>query len=89
MPTKTERQESRYSAATTTWPWSSAALRMTSSLRKGPKGGDPVMARKPAIQRTPETGRERRTPAHLVGRFAAVDGQDIAGDEKSIPLVSE
>jgi hypothetical protein len=39
-----------------------AALRIVNSLRNGPKGGDPVMAKNPASKSAPEIGTRLRAP---------------------------
>ena len=62
---------------------------MTSSLRKGPKGGDPVMARNPATQRTPETGSERKTPRTSRVDLLRYSARIFPATRKSIPLVRE
>ncbi len=53
---------------TIAWSPSIAPLTMTSSLRNGPNGGEPVIANKPATHSTAVTGNAAPTP-----RTPAVD----------------
>ena len=60
-------------------PWSSAALRIVNSLRNGPNGGEPVIARKPATQSMPDSGKtadQRR--GHRSTDLRPVGRQDVA-----------
>src|SRR5207247_181942 len=85
MPTKMTARSIRYAIATPARPWSSAALRIVSSLRNGPNGGDPVSANRPIAQRIPraEGGLTRRR-AHLLDPDDAEEGavQQRAGEQR-------
>ena len=56
-------------------------LRMASSLKKVPNGGEPVMASKPITHKAPVTGRTRSVP-RVQGGLCAEMGQRVAGGEK-------
>ena len=73
MPMKMMVRERRKSAATSIRPWEKALLMMVNSLIKGAKGGEPVMAMKPARKSPPDQGSRRlqvieRRPGITVGR---------------------
>ena len=49
-------------------------VRMVNSLRNGPKGGEPTMARNPASQRTPVTGNSRQAYEIAAADFTGEQG---------------
>jgi hypothetical protein len=59
---KTMPRRTRRSVPTTGWPPPIAAFTIVNSLTKGPNGGEPVIAKKPARKRLPEIGRREMAP---------------------------
>ena len=62
IPANTAARSREKITTTSHDPDSTAARKMASSLANAPKGGAPMIAKKPATQRTAVTGRERSAP---------------------------
>src|SRR6266849_219309 len=62
IPRKTTSSNKRYKLPVQYWPVLKAAVRIENSLTNGPKGGEPVIARKPAKNSPPERGNRRSAP---------------------------
>src|SRR5205823_12391811 len=89
MPTKMTAKRIRYAIATPARPWSRAALRIVSSLRNGPNGGEPVIAKRPIAQSIPDAGRARRTPRTSSGDLERYLVRMFPATRNIIALVKE
>ena len=82
IPMNTSANKAKYVTAIKGRLASKAALRTVNSLKNGPNGGAPVIARKPPTHSTPESGHARRHAVNVAYRLRAVNGEDVAGHEK-------
>ncbi len=77
MPMKITTSSERNVAATTQCPRVIAALRIVNSLKNGPNGGEPVIAKNPARSSDAGDRHALERAAHFVGRLAPVRALDV------------
>ena len=96
MPSTAEPIEMKISACSvssvTTVPVAperTAPVSSVNSLRNGPKGGEPLMARNPATSSAALTGSRRARPVTSRVRFVPVPCHTLPATRKSSALASE
>ena len=89
MPTKITARQARAKPPARPWPVAKSDWRMVSSLTKMPKGGEPAMARNPAIHKAAVTGRARERPRASWQDRVWYRARMLPETRKSAPLVRE
>jgi hypothetical protein len=89
MAVKADTRSARYKRASTAWPAEKAADRIVNSLTKRPKGGVPVIAKKPATKRAAASGERPSRPRTSATDLVPVTRKMRPAAKNSSPLASE